>query len=80
MQHYLSYDVSLFDPAMCLDDVFEEKHLGPQWDRSWTNRDVQPFECLTGHFTIKGQIGMIIEVRCGFDAIRISKGRLCLQV
>ena len=54
MQHDLSYDVSLFDPAMCLDDAFEGNTsvlsgivCGPITG--------SPDRMLTRHLTIKSQ-------------------------
>jgi hypothetical protein len=31
MRSTISYDVPTFDPAVCLDDVFEREHLFARW-------------------------------------------------
>jgi hypothetical protein len=46
-QYDLSHYVSLFDPAMRLDNIFKREYLGPEWNRPRIDRSIQPLECLT---------------------------------
>src|SRR5580698_4490527 len=79
-QDDLSQDVSVLNPAVCLDHVFQRKYLDPQRDRSRTNGSIQANERFMRHGAIKCRPGMATEMRFGLDAIGIGKRRPCFQM
>ncbi len=70
----------MFNPAVCLDHVFQRKCLDPERNRSRTNGGIQADERFMRHGTVKCRPRMATEMWFGLDAIGIGKRRPCFQM